>query len=196
MFLTFILSSACILVYQYQLSRARYISQDLDRASGDIEVLKLSIIKKLLSSNGGAENSTTSTTTTTTTPTTIKLINDNYTKNNNTIAQKRQTVDSNTRLQLANTNFNNNNNENDGNRCTCDHKDATNSERHVIILLFCSFICSFLHYIYYYHFLSFFSLYYTAKNEQMYIPHYSVQKFFLCNCTWIVFLFLQELNLL
>lgn len=147
MFLTFILSSACILVYQYQLSRARYISQDLDRASGDIEVLKLSIIKKLLSSNGGAENSTTSTTTTTTTPTTIKLINDNYTKNNNTIAQKRQTVDSNTRLQLANTNFNNNNNENDGNRCTCDHKDATNSERHVIILLFCSFICSFLHYI-------------------------------------------------
>lgn len=150
MFLTFILSSACILVYQYQLSRARYISQDLDRASGDIEVLnKLSMVKKLLSSGGGSgtENSTTSTTTTTTTSTTTttKLTNNFMTKNNNnnnnTIAQiKRQTVDMNNAVpQLANTNFNikdKNNANNDGNRCTCDHKDATNSERHVIILLF------------------------------------------------------------
>lgn len=161
MFLTFILSSACILVYQYQLSRARYISQDLDRASGDIEVLKLSIVKKLLSSNGsgGTENSTTSTTTTTTTtqPTTSKLTNNYTTKNNNTIAQKRQTVDLNNAVpQLANTNFNikdKNNENNDGNRCTCDHKDATNSERHVIILLFCSFLAlySILCFLYYFY---------------------------------------------
>lgn len=141
-FLTFLCSSACILFYQYQLSRARYISQDLDRASGDIEVLKYqSNIKKLLSSVGGAENTTPSTTTTTTT--TTKQTNDN------TIAQiKRQTSNNNNnnveQLRLANTNFHNEN-TNDGNRCTCDddHKDATNSEKHVIILLFL-FFCQFL----------------------------------------------------
>uniref|UniRef100_A0A336MAY7 Galactosylgalactosylxylosylprotein 3-beta-glucuronosyltransferase n=2 Tax=Culicoides sonorensis TaxID=179676 RepID=A0A336MAY7_CULSO len=125
MFLTFILSSACILVYQYQLSRARFISQDLDRADGDIEVQNLNIVKRLLSSNGG-ENSTTTTTTTTVTTPTIKLVN--YTKNNknNTIAQLKQQylVDSNT---ATNTKLNNDN----GNRCTCDQKDATNSERHL-----------------------------------------------------------------
>lgn len=148
MFVTFILSSACILVYQYQLSRARYISQDLDHANGDIEVLKLSVVKKLLSSSsggggGGSDNSTTSTTTTTsTTPPTTKLkiiSNENHIKNN-TNAQKRQTNTG--MLHLANTNFNNNN-DNDGNRCTCDHKDATNSERHVIILFF-ALLCFFI----------------------------------------------------
>lgn len=137
MFITFILSSACILVYQYQLSRARYISEDIDGGNGELEVLNLSI-KKLLSNNGG-DNSTTSTTTTITpiTTTTVGTKKDNNNKaNNNTLAQFHQKKTDESETTTTRTNNNHYNVDGNGNRCTCneDNKSTSSTKEHVIIL--------------------------------------------------------------
>ncbi|XP_063709902.1 galactosylgalactosylxylosylprotein 3-beta-glucuronosyltransferase P isoform X2 [Culicoides brevitarsis] len=43
-FISFVCVMACILFYQYTLSRARYISQDLDHANGELELPPLYVI--------------------------------------------------------------------------------------------------------------------------------------------------------
>lgn len=63
--LTFILSSACILVYQYQLSKARFLSQNLEQTkNGALEELLLKASRKrLLGRSNTLTNTTLSTTT-------------------------------------------------------------------------------------------------------------------------------------
>lgn len=134
--LTFILSSVCILVYQYQLSKARLITESVERSNtsgggsdgggggtGNIEGIILNVnSKKLLSKNNNNIINTSATVTTTTTKTLAPEKHKNrilrnhdsvYNKNSNNIVDKLLEGDS------LNDLFENNNNNNI-NECICD----------------------------------------------------------------------------